>query len=47
LARIFGWSNRELAKILDKLGSLFERHKVGIAPFHKSLRDWFADPKAT
>ena len=46
LARIFAWPPRAQARMLDGLGSLFERRKDGVAPFHKSLRDWLIDPHA-
>ncbi len=47
LARIFGWSKRDAARMLEGLGSLFERRPDGVAPFHKSLRDWLVDAKAS
>jgi hypothetical protein len=47
LDRILGWSNRDKARILDRVGSLIERRNNGIAPFHKSLRDWLADERRT
>ncbi len=47
LAAIFGWSKRDAARRLSGLGSLFERRPDGVAPFHKSLRDWLVDPKAS
>jgi hypothetical protein len=43
LRRIFGWSVSEEARMFESLGSLFERHGNGIAPFHKCLRDWLVD----
>jgi hypothetical protein len=46
LDRIFGWSVRERAQLLEGLGTLFERGPKGIAPFHKSLRDWLTDDRA-
>ena len=46
LARVFGWSPREQARMLEGLGSLFERRTAGVAPFHKSLRDWLTDARA-
>lgn len=46
LTRIFGWSKRDTARMLEGLGSLFERRSEGITPFHKSLRDWLIDGKA-
>ena len=36
LTRLFGWSKREAAAMLEGLGSLFERRSDGVAPFHKS-----------
>jgi hypothetical protein len=47
LARIFGWSEREKTNMLEGLGSLFQRRKDGIAPFHKSLRDWLVDGRTS
>jgi hypothetical protein len=32
--------------MLEGLGSLFERRKDAVAPFHKSLRDWLADDRS-
>jgi hypothetical protein len=46
LAEMFGWSKRERANMLEGLGSLFERRPEGMAPFHKSLRDWLTDADA-
>jgi tetratricopeptide (TPR) repeat protein len=46
LGRIFGWSKREQARMLEALGSLFERRPEGVTPFHKSLRDWLVDEQA-
>lgn len=46
LAKLFGWSKREQSRMLEGLGSLFERRPDGIAPFHKSLRDWLVDEQA-
>jgi hypothetical protein len=46
LARMFAWSKREEARMLEGLGSLFERRADGVAPFHKSLRDWLIDPRS-
>jgi tetratricopeptide (TPR) repeat protein len=46
LERLFGWSRRERARLLEGLGGLFERGPKGVAPFHKSLRDWLADERA-
>jgi len=43
---LFGWSKRDAARRLEGLGSLFERRAEGVAPFHKSLRDWLVDPHA-
>lgn len=45
LEHIFGWSKREGAKLIEGLGSLFERRKDGIAPFHKGFRDWLTDDR--
>jgi hypothetical protein len=45
LRRIFGWSEREKARMLEGLGSLFERRKDGVAPFHKSVRDWLVSDR--
>jgi tetratricopeptide (TPR) repeat protein len=45
LARIFNWSKRETPRMLEGLGSLFEQRKDGVAPFHKSLRDWLIDDR--
>jgi hypothetical protein len=47
LDKILGWSPRDKANILDRVGSLIERRRDGIAPFHKSLRDWLADGHST
>jgi hypothetical protein len=44
-SRLFGWSTRDAARMLEGLGSLFERRPEGVAPFHKSLRDWLIDPR--
>jgi tetratricopeptide (TPR) repeat protein len=46
LAEMFGWSAPEKARLLEELGSLFERRSEGVAPYHKSLRDWLADDRA-
>ena len=46
LTRLFGWSKREAAAMLEGLGSLFERRSDGVAHFHKSLRDWLIDARA-
>jgi tetratricopeptide (TPR) repeat protein len=46
LARIFGWSKREQARMLEQLGSLFERRPEGVTAFHKSLRDWLVDEQS-
>ncbi len=46
LTGLFGWSVRERARQLERLGSLFERRPEGVAPFHKSLRDWLLDEHA-
>jgi len=46
LAGIFGWSKPEQARMLSGLGSLFERRPDGVAPFHKSVRDWLEDDRA-
>jgi hypothetical protein len=43
LEKIFAWSKPEKAKMLEGLGTLFERRTDGIAPFHKSVRDWLID----
>lgn len=45
LAEMFGWSAPEKARLLEQLGSLFERGSEGLAPYHKSLRDWLADER--
>ena len=39
-----GWKGRERVKVLDPLGSLFQRQDGRISPFHKSLRDWLVTP---
>src|SRR6202008_391920 len=46
LRQLFGWTVSEQARMLERLGSLFERRKDGIAPFHKSLRDWLIDDRS-
>ena len=46
LTGVFGWSVRERARRLERLGSLFERRPDGVAPFHKSLRDWLLNEHA-
>jgi hypothetical protein len=46
LTRLFGWPKRDAAAMLEGLGSLFERRTDGVAPFHKSLRDWLIDARA-
>jgi tetratricopeptide (TPR) repeat protein len=46
LGHIFNWSTRVRARMLEGLGSLFERRSDGVAPFHKSLRDWLSDARA-
>lgn len=46
LSRIFAWSVPERARMLEPLGSLLQRRESGVAPFHKSLRDWLADDRA-
>ena len=43
LSRVFGWSTRDAARMLEGLPSLFERRTAGVTPFHKSLRDWLID----
>lgn len=45
LAAIFNWSKRKQAQMLEGLGSLFEMRPEGVAPFHKSLRDWLTDDR--
>jgi tetratricopeptide (TPR) repeat protein len=45
LSRMFGWSTRDAARMLQNLPSLFERRTAGVTPFHKSLRDWLVDPE--
>jgi hypothetical protein len=45
LSQIFDWPLRKLAENLENLGSLFIRDVDGVAPFHKSLRDWVSDDK--
>ena len=45
LSRMFGWSTRDAARMLEGLPSLFERRTAGVTPFHKSLRDWLIDPE--
>ena len=42
---VFGWDSRARAKALHRLRSLFERRRDGVAPFHKSLRDWLLDER--
>jgi hypothetical protein len=32
--------------MLEGLGTMFERRKDGVAPFHKSVRDWLADDRS-
>jgi tetratricopeptide (TPR) repeat protein len=44
--KIFGWKAREKAKRLAALEGLFDRRPEGVAPFHKSIRDWLLDDKA-
>ena len=44
-AAILGWSSRTRAQRVERLGSLFPVSEKGIAPFHKSLRDWLADAR--
>jgi tetratricopeptide (TPR) repeat protein len=46
LEAMFGWDVRRGARMLEGLGSLFERRPEGVAPFHKSLRDWLSDSAA-
>lgn len=46
LTRLFGWSKREAAAMLEGLGGLFERRSDGVAAFQKSLRDWLIDARA-
>ena len=46
LCRIFGWSVRDQALMLESLGTMFERRKDGVAPFHKSVRDWLVDGRS-
>jgi hypothetical protein len=46
LGRIFGWSIREQALMLEGLGTMFERRKDGVAPYHKSVRDWLVDDRS-
>ncbi|HKN01755.1 MAG TPA: tetratricopeptide repeat protein [Candidatus Binataceae bacterium] len=43
LTRLFGWSKPGQARMLEGLGSMFERRTEGVVPFHKSLRDWLTD----
>jgi hypothetical protein len=43
LDRTLGWSKRDKAEILDKVGSLVENGTRGVSFFHKSLRDWLVD----
>ena len=46
LDRIFGWTKRQRAQMLEGLGSFFERRHDSVAPYHKSLRDWLIDERA-
>ena len=46
-AAILGWSGRQRARRVESLGSLFTESKEGIAPFHKSIRDWLTDERTT
>src|SRR6202171_5484617 len=46
LREILGWSVPEQARVLEALGSLFERRENGVTPFHKSLRDWLTDDRS-
>ncbi len=47
LEKICGWTSiRDKARVLNALGGLFERRPEGVAPFHKSIRDWLIDDKA-
>ena len=46
LAAIFNWSKRKQAQMLEGLGSLFDLRPEGVAPFHKSLRDWLGDERS-
>ena len=45
LGHIFSWPKTDAQEMFEALGSLFERRPDGIAPFHKSLRDWLIDPR--
>jgi WD40 repeat protein len=39
-----GWKGRGRIKVLDPLGSLFQRQDGRISPFHKSIQDWLTNP---
>ena len=42
--QVLGWKGRERIKVLDSLGSLFQRQDGRISPFHKSVKDWLVNP---
>jgi len=46
LTEMFAWTIRDRARLLGELDGLFERRPEGVAPFHKSLRDWLLDEHA-
>ena len=46
LFRLLGSSEFKTVPLLEKLGSLFPNGPEGIAPFHKSLRDWLTNRQA-
>jgi tetratricopeptide (TPR) repeat protein len=47
LTILFGWSAQRCALMVARISSLFELRPEGVAPFHKSLRDWLIDAHAS
>lgn len=42
--QVLAWKGRDRIKVLDPLGSLFQRQDGRISPFHKSVKDWLTNP---
>jgi hypothetical protein len=47
LEGMLGWSKRDKARILGKVGSFIERRSNCVLLFHKSLRDWLVDDQSS
>ena len=42
--KALNWKGRDKIKVLDPLGSLFQKQDGRITPFHKSVKDWLVNP---